>query len=116
METKYGTEDAGFSIQYEDAQKRLCVTGWGYWQSELPQQFGTVVVQAIRTRPGSTPVRMVMSAMKPMSQESLTSFADILEAAGAKVTVETRNALIRLQLLQIVNKTRAKDRVEFIST
>jgi hypothetical protein len=113
-----GSDDAGFSVQFDELAKRLRVVGWGFWDVGVAGAFDRVVLDACRGRPPGFELSIDMRELKPMRDEGQAAFANVVrmsEALGvSQTTVITTSHLTKLQLLRIVREAGTAAKAKFM--
>jgi hypothetical protein len=113
-----GSDDAGFSVQFDELAKRLRVVGWGFWDVEVAGAFDRVVLEACRGRPPGFELSIDMRELKPMRDEGQAAFSKVVrmsEALGvSQTTVITTSHLTKLQLLRIVREVGPAAKAKFM--
>jgi hypothetical protein len=114
---RFGTDQAGFSVEYDGEANTVCVEGWGFWDAQVASSFGPVVRDACRGRPRGMALTLDMSRLRPMRDEGQRSFASLMGAVGGlgirETSILTGSELVKLQLLRLVAESGAKERTRF---
>ncbi|MBN1605938.1 MAG: hypothetical protein JW940_04865 [Polyangiaceae bacterium] len=114
---RFGTDEAGFSVEYDADTRMVRVEAWGFWNVEVASSFGPVVRDACRGRPRGTTLRLDMSRLRPMRDEGQRSFGSLMGWASGlgiqETLILTGSELVKLQLLRLVADSGARERTRF---
>jgi hypothetical protein len=114
---RFGSDQAGFTVEYEADTRTVCVEAWGFWDASVASSFGSVVRDACRGRPRGTTLKLDMSRLKPMRDEGQKSFAVLMGCVGGlgiqETRIQTSSELTKLQLLRIVAENGAREHTRF---
>jgi hypothetical protein len=113
-----GTDDAGFSVTWDDTEKLVRVVGWGFWDADIASVFDKTVIDVCLYVPVGAKLSMDMSRLKPMRDEGQKAFgATIRMLKDSKIThvaVLTASQLTKLQLMRIAREHAPKELVQFM--
>lgn len=113
-----GTEDAGFSVDFDTEENIVHVVGWGFWKANVASAFDRVVIDTCLYVPFGANLIMDMSRLKPMPEEGQRAFANTVatlkDSKIARVSVITASQLTKLQLLRLAREAAPKEKVHFV--
>lgn len=116
----FGTEAAGFRIDYAPGGHRLRLDGWGYWPPEVAAAFGEELAAACRAVTGPVEFRFNGPGLKPQGEDGREALRALLhELAGIELsgaTIAVDNPLTKMQLTRLASASGVGERLTFEST
>ena len=117
---RVGTNEAGFSVEFDQKTRTLHVVTWSFWSIQTAQAFSQTVIDACRG--AGPPLCLVIDAveLKPLRDEGQAAFATLMQALPelgvTKVQVIVDSHLTKMQLLRLVRLHAVHNLVQFGST
>jgi hypothetical protein len=116
----FGNAEAGFSLEWDQGERRVNIRGWGFWGPEVATTFASKVLDSFRSLRPVRQLAMDFAALKPQRDEGQEAIGSVLTGAvklGVKrVIVATSSALTKLQLLRLARESTSAGTIEFVST
>jgi hypothetical protein len=109
---RFGNDESGFSVVWEDASGTVRVKAWGFWDAGLSASFSRAVGGVCRS--ARRPLKLFVDAMmlKPQRDEGQAAFRALMtilvSLGGVRAAVAVGNAITRIQLVRIAKETSAE--------
>ncbi len=112
---RVGDDFAGFSVEFDRADRVMHVRAWGFWSQEVATSFDNVVGKACLRQSPWMELLVDMDELRPMRDEGQKSvgqfFARMKSLGVSGATVRASSPLTRLQVIRIVNERGLKDMI-----
>jgi hypothetical protein len=106
---QFGTQESGFSADYEAASNAVLVHAWGFWDATLAATFASRVLGLCAQARRQFTLRLDGSRLLPQraeGQEALRQFAVGLSRFEAeRVVAIIPNSITKLQLVRILKES-----------
>lgn len=108
MHQRFGNNESGFSLGYDEANRVLKLHTWGFWDATLALTFERASTEACRANKPATLV-VDVGQLKPQREEGQLAFTRLMGAAAGVgvarlLAVVGNNVLTKMQLMRLARQ------------